>query len=283
MRLVNTVLMERVVEWDKKLSTMTARTKERLQKILELPHVKAINLDLSRNYKLKLKEKDICSLIEISGHLLKLLNLSDTKFSGNGLSGSTLQLEKLETLDLSCCTKLTDSGFRALLEKCGQRLNSLNLGSTNVTGESLVDSNLQLNNLKTLKLHGCSQLTGSGFRALLEKCGQRLNSLNLGNTNVTGESLVESNLQLNNLETLNLIQCKQLTDSGFRALLEICGQSLNSLDLGSTNVTGTLLVDWMEQRPRLQLRKITLYGCDNVTATDVARLSAVLPNCEIRY
>ena len=281
MRLVNTVLMERVVEWDKKILILTARTMEHLEQILELPRVKAINLELSS--KSHLTNEDICKLLEKSSHLLKLLKLSYTKFSGDTFSTFNLQLEKLETLVLTHSKQLTDRGLSALLSSCGQKLKTLDLGYTKVSGESMVESNLQLNNLQTLVLIGCEKLSDSGLFAMLSICGQGLNSLDLRGTNVTGESLVESNLQMNKLESLVLRGCKQLTDRGLHALLTICGQRMNYLNLGGTNVSLALLADWMEQQPLLQLREMRLFSRDNETAADVARLAAVMPNCEINY
>ena len=230
-----------------------------------------------------LTNSGLCAFLSMCGPKLIRLDLSYTNVSGDSLYGSTVQLEKLEALILNRCTQLTNSGLCAFLSMCGPKLNYLSLKSTNVSGDSLVGSTVQLEKLETLILFYCKQLTDSGLCALLSMCGPKLRCLDLSCTKVSGDSLVGSTVRLKKLETLDLNCCDSLTDSGLCALLSKCGPTLNKLDLAFTNVSGALLADWMELQTLVQLREMILSGCPNVNAADKERLTALLPNCEIEY
>ena len=194
---------------------------------------------------------------------------------------STLTLDNLQTLNLGC-TRLTDTGLLALLRMSGHLLNSLDLSSTNISGDNMAESTLTLDILRTLDLRYCRWLRDSGLFTLLSMSGHLLSSLDLSETNISGESLAESTLKLDSLKTLKLVSCPLLTDSGLRALLRIGGHRLNCLDLSFTNVSGSLLADWMEQQPLIQLRQLDLSWCPKVSAADVSRLTAaVLTHCDI--
>ena len=144
-------------------------------------------------------------------------------FKDYSLANSTVQLHSLVTLKLYGCKQLTDNALQALLRMCGDKLTTLDLSYTNISGNSLANSTVQLHSLVTLKLNRCKQLTDNGLQALLRMCEDKLTTLDLSYTNISGNSLANSTVQLHSLVTLKLYWCKQLTDNGLHALLKMCG------------------------------------------------------------
>ena len=168
-----------------------------------------------------------------------------------------------------------------LLEKAGDLIRSLDMSNTSISDQDLAQFTMQLNKLRDLTLAGCCKLTDAGIHVLLSVCGPNLKTLYLYGTGVTGENPAGLTEQLNNIETLNLGFCSQLTDAGLRELLRICGQKLERLRLRNTHITLGVLADRIEQQPLVQLRRLDLSYCDNVTRADIQRMNEMLPNCYI--
>ena len=69
-----------------------------------------------------------------------------------------------------------------------------------------------------------------------------LTSLDMFKTNITGEELIGSTVQLINLKHLKLNQCYELTDAGLCDLLmRQSGNSLMSLEMSLTNIKGMVI------------------------------------------
>ena len=277
LRLVNTLLRGKVEILAKKILILTARSRDHLLQILKLPHVKAINLELKED--VNLTDEEICNLLERSCFLLKTVALLSSNLSGISLVGSTVQFEKLEHLNLFDCKELKDRGLTELLSACGPKLKFLDISFTNVSGESLAKANLQLNNLETLKLKYCYQLTNSGLKEFLRISRLKLNSLDLSNTNVSGDNLTGSTLTLDNLKTLYLRSCQRLTDVGLLALLRM-SVHLNSLDLFFTEVSGDNLSAPTSKLD--SLKTLTLYYCQLLTDTGLLGLLSMSGH-QLRY
>ena len=243
---------------------------------MQLENLESLNLRRCRGITDK-------GLLKIIGPNLKSLITSNTRITGDGLADGIVQLNNIESLDLMDCEQLTDTGLRGILSVCGPNLKSLHLRRTKITGESMVGFTKQLNNLENLNLTSCEQLTDPGLRGILSVCGPNLKSLNLSGTKITGESMVEFTKQFNNLKTLCLMDCEQITVSGLRELLRIFGQNLEWLVISGTKVTGTVLVNRIEQQPLVQWRRLFLGRCVNVTPSDRLRIAELLPNCDINY
>jgi len=94
-------------------------------------------------------------------------------------------------------------------------------------------------NVDTLDLSGCSQLSAAAWGALLKL--QNLKYLTLSRcSNLTDEELL---LVLNSckyLESLDISECKKLTERGFHHLA-VCARKFLSLNLGRTNITDSSL------------------------------------------
>ena len=217
-----------------------------------------------------INEAFFLQIIEQSGKTLKSLNLSKSQISGDKLveyNGALSCLEKLElelcrrltntglrqilklcgktliSLNLSWCHQITDEGLLQIFKVCGKTLRYLNLAYTNVTEESLVEFNGTLVCLENLYMKDCDRLTNRGLLQILRLCDKTLRSLNLANTDITGESLVGYSGTLACLENLNLRGCP-ISDEGLLQIFKVCGKTLRYLNLTGTNITGESLVGY---------------------------------------
>ena len=192
--------------------------------IMKLHHIRAIHLYLKSATHI-LTDEDFGNLLGRCSYLLKSLDLSVTKFTGESLSGSNIQLKKLETLQLSW-NKLQDHGLGALLSVCGPKLYLLDLSWTNISGDGLTGYNIHVKSLKILDLSYCSQLTDTGLFELLRLCGSKLKSLLLAGTNISDDLLADwiEQQPLLQLRTLDLQECDLGSEGVARisAVLTLC-------------------------------------------------------------
>ena len=131
-----------------------------------------------------------------------------------------------------------------------------------------------------LNLGDCYQLTNTGLLELLAKCSATLESLYLYRTGITGEGL-ESVPVLEQLETLHLSDCYELTNTGLLELLAKCTATLKKLYLFGTGISGENLADWIARHVPGKLRHLDLGYCENVSAADRERIRTALPQCEV--
>ena len=98
--------------------------------------------------------------------------------------------------------------------------------------------------LQTLDLSGIKDINEAFFLQIIEQSGKTLKSLNLSNSKISGDKLVEYNGPLSCLEKLELKGCRRLTDTGLQQILKLCGKTVRSLNLAGTNITGESLVGY---------------------------------------
>ena len=200
----------------------------------------------------QLTNKGMLYILELCGSKLRYLNISGTEITGENMSGYKVKLPCLEKMNMRVCKQLTDYGLMKFLQLCGSTLKSLNLSETNITGENLTEFKGTLPCLENLNLRVCKLLTDYGLMQFLQLCGSTLKSLDLSETNITGENLPEFKGTLPCLENLNLISCKQLTDNGLLLILQLCGSTLRSLDIQYANITGENLSEFKGNLPCLE-------------------------------
>ena len=177
----------------------------------------------------QINDTGLLQIFKVCGTTLRSLDLRNTYITGESLVEFSGTLACLENLDLSNCVRITDEGLLQIFKVCGTSLRSLNLGSTHVTGESLVEYSGILACLKNLNGRS-SRITDRGLLQIFKVCGTTLRSLDLSNTDITGESLVEYSGTLPCLEKLNLQSCK-ITDRGLVKILQHFGKTLRYLYL----------------------------------------------------
>ena len=126
------------------------------------------------------------------------------------------------------------AGFNSLLSMPG-------LTSLSILGESgIIFANatkIMSKQLQTLDLSGIKDINEAFFLQIIEQSGKTLKSLNLSNSQISGDKLVEYNGALSCLEKLELKGCRRLTDTGLQQILKLCGKTLISLNLSKCQIT----------------------------------------------
>ena len=117
------------------------------------------------------------------GDRLKVLDLSITNISGEGITTSCPQLQKLS---LEHCENLTDPGLENMLRLWGGALKELYLSGTNISGEGI---STPCPALQKLSLDICCDLTGPGLKNMLSLWRDELTELYLYGTNIFGEDI----------------------------------------------------------------------------------------------
>ena len=219
-----------------------------------LPCLENLNMRVCK----QLTDYGLMQFLQLCGSTLKSLNLSETNITGENLPEFKGTLPCLENLEMGSCEQLTNKGMLYILELCGSKLRYLNISGTEITGENMSGYKVKLPCLEKMNMRVCKQLTDYGLMKFLQLCGSTLKSLNLSETNITGENLTEFKGTLPCLENLNLISCKQLTDNGLLLILQLCGSTLRSLDIQYANITGENLSEFKGNLPCL---KNLNFGC----------------------
>ena len=212
-------------------------------------------------------------ILQLCGRTLRKLDLSRTHITGETLSeGDGVFLTFMEELNISYCYKLTDTGLSSILNVCGKNLKKLDLSRTEITGENLTDVNgIYLVCLKELDLERCAKLTDVGLKQILQLCRRALKSLNISETQITGETLAEGNEDcLSCLEELNLEGCSKFTDTEFLRILQLCGKTLKSLNISCSNLTGEKLTEYNGTLPCIE--HIDLENCPQFTDIGLIQL-----------
>ncbi|XP_023348402.1 F-box protein At3g58530 [Eurytemora carolleeae] len=126
-----------------------------------------------------------------------------------------------------------------------------------------INVNIVSKQLQTLQLTCDEGLNNDLFLQILEQCGSTLKSLTLKNSNITGEILIKYKGTLPCLENLELIACRRLTDKGLLQILQLCGSTLTSLDIGYTKITGESLSQYKGTLPCLE--NLNMRNCRQLT------------------
>ena len=231
------------------------------------------NLDLTL-----LGEMQLMKLPKVKSLVLKWTNLKVLKIPKLKALGE--MFPNLESLDLTGAT-LNDKGLKALVSSLS-RLKSLDLSlcREEITDNGLKDalSSPSLESLEILDLSESSAITDGFFEAVLSTL-PGLKSLNLPtstNDDFTLEKVVLSprfSLKSQNLETLDLSQCSNVTDVGLKAVLPVLS-SLKNLDLSSIpGVTDQILWNVFPLLPNLQ--SLDLHDCENITDRGLRKMFKV--------
>ncbi|XP_021283283.1 F-box protein At3g58530 isoform X4 [Herrania umbratica] len=188
---------------------------DRLIATVSLPryqHVKQISLEFARDID--------------DGHLEILKN--------KNLSERSLQLvadhyQELESLNLTRCVKMTDSGLEQILIRCSF-LRSLNLYALSSFTEETYKKISVLSHLRFLDLCGAQNLSDEGL-SCIAKC-KNLVSLNLTwCIRVTDVGVIAIAEGCTSLEFLSLFGIVGVTDKCLEALSKFCSNTITTLDV----------------------------------------------------
>ncbi|RWW58642.1 hypothetical protein BHE74_00034471 [Ensete ventricosum] len=176
---------------------------------------------------------------------LSLIGLQNVGEKGFWVMGNTLGLQKLRSITITCCSKLTDRGLEAIAK-----------------GSPL---------LKHLSVHKCYYLSDDGLKDFAETA-RVLESLHLEDCNQITLMGVTALLACNSeLKSLALVRCLGLKDLAFAPTLLPSRISLTSLTIRDCpGVTGASLQ--VVGRICSQLQKINLSGQAGVTDASLIQL-----------
>ena len=230
------------------------------------PHLERLILNNCR----KIANEGLVSLLMLWGSELRELDLNYTRISGTN-TANTGACSRMEKLYLTDCLSLTDSGLNSLLQLCSHSLQVLSLASTEITGTGL---DLGLPRLEHLDLNTCQNLNESHLnRFLTAGCNPGLKYLDLSRTKFSGTLLLDGGCGFDQLESLRLDRCEQLTDPGLaKLLLHICGTGLKEVSLSWTEIHGSRINRDVGSGKFPRLESLDLYCCRKLTGKGVANL-----------
>ena len=157
--------------------------------------------------------------------------------------------------------KITDKGLQVLLS--AENIRSVHMRGCPVTGEGLHPLINYSQQIQSLSLRYCENLTDLGLSTILNAVGRRLKHLDLKDSGISGNQFAELQVELTSLEKLELQGCTYLTDQGLTDILKKCGVALNHLDLSYTITSGAGLSELREKFPNLRI--LILMGCFHLT------------------
>ena len=241
------------------LSLGLTRISGELEKSFFLPNLEVLNLPLCKG----LTERGLSHIISMCGNGLRTIDLRNTTITGANLIYLAGSFSGIATLQISNCKHLTDSGLVQFLRLCGANLRRLDLGGTNISGEEVSHFSGFLDNLESLNLFNCKLLSDQGLGQLLRISGRRLELLNVGGTNITGENVSRLTRPLPELSKLYLDRCRNITEQGLCDLIQVCGDKIRLIDLEKTDISGEGLNEIT--RKFFEMDILNLNSCRNLT------------------
>lgn len=182
-----------------------------------------------------------------------------------GLSTIACGCWKLENLILVNCTNITDTGIGKVVKACG-RLKVLNLFGCNRVGEfgdhALKEIGAFCSSLRYLNLIGCRHVHNDGIIALSQGC-QLLEKLCLSHCDgVNGYGLMALCKYLSHLKTLVLRDCEYLTDDDMNLFrYGSFTNTLTSVDISDCKGISNVGVSALCNSLGSTLRALNLAGC----------------------
>lgn len=152
------------------------------------------------------------------------------KLTDKGLSAVVEGCTDLRSIHLTCCKFVTDKLLQALSKNC-PGLQELGLqGCTNITNDGLTDLVRGCKRIQFLDINKCSGVGDTGICNLSKACSSHIKTLKmLDCCRVGDESITSIAMFCNNLETLIIGGCREITDVSMKSLVSACKNSLKIL------------------------------------------------------
>ncbi len=195
----------------------------------------------------------------------------------------TKGLQVLEELGLQDCQKITDEGLKHICDGL-RSINKINLSFCVSVTDTGLKSLGKMQNLKELNLRSCDNISDIGIGFLAEEGGKQLThldtsfcanvtdtaakyiangipelrSLAMANCSVSDEGLLNICKSLKKLETLNIGQCKQVTDKSLEVLAQEL-RNLKQIDLYGCAKVSEIALQKVRRMPNIADLNLQLY------------------------
>lgn len=256
---------------------MLRRLAGRFTRLRELDFSQSV----SRAYYPGVSDDDL-SVIAEAFSLLKVLTLQNCKgITDKGLEAIGSGLPHLQSLDVSYCRKLTDKGLTSVAKGCHD-LRALHLEGCRLITDSLLKTlSANCSHLEDLDLEGCTNITNSGLAVLVEGC-KRIKHLNLNKCNKTGDIGVTdiSKACSSSLLTLKLLDCYKVGDDSISSLARYCN-NLETLIIGGCRNISDESIKSLAISCCKSLKKLRMDWCLNISDPSLLYIFSLCQKLEV--
>ena len=141
----------------------------------------------------------LVTFLNATGEKLKNLDLGRTNITLSGVGALTTRFPQLKVLSLEACRHLSEAGVISLLNLAGAELETLRLGSTNLSLTDLRSLTTDLPRLAVLDLSHCPNILERGLVSVVKKTSGSLKTLDL-----SGNSVITSAIMISRFPSLNV-------------------------------------------------------------------------------
>lgn len=228
------------------------------------------SLDLSGIKEISLENMELFTKLFPNLETLNLTRVSVT----DAILHSLAQLKNLNSIDLSHCSAISDTGCQHIASF--QNLRSLTLAWCCEITDVGVEHIMTLTNLQNLNLEGSWTLTGKGFRNIGQL--QYLEHLRLNCCNKIGDLGLQYISQVQNLKSLEIEGFFEVSNSGFQSLTSL--KNLNSLKMHCCYKITDSALECLLELPNLHY--LDLANNFQLSSTAKSSLALRLPTCQVR-
>lgn len=205
------------------------------------------------------------------------------KLTDKGLSAVAKGCRELRILHLAGCRFVTDSILKALSENC-RNLEELGLqGCTSITDNGLINLASGCQRIKFLDINKCSNVSDVGVSSICKACSSSLKTLKLLDCYKIGDETILSLAKFcDNLETLNIGGCRDVSNDAIKLLATACRNNLKNLRMDwCLNIADSSLSCILSQCRNLVALDIGC--CEEVTDTAFHLISGEEPGLRLNF
>ncbi|KAK2459012.1 F-box/LRR-repeat protein [Trifolium repens] len=251
---------------------MLRKMADRFTRLVELDLAQSI----SRSFYPGVTDSDL-AVIANGFTCLRILNLHNCKgITDVGMKAIGEGLSLLQSLDVSYCRKLTDKGLSAVAKGCCD-LRILHLTGCRFVTDSILEAlSKNCRNLEELVLQGCTSITDNGLITLASGC-QRIKFLDINKCSNVSDVGVSSICKAcsSSLKTLKLLDCYKVGDEGILSLAKFC-DNLETLIIGGCRDVSDNAMKSLATACRNNLKNLRMDWCLNISDSS---LSCILSQC----
>ncbi|XP_027366638.1 F-box/LRR-repeat protein 4 [Abrus precatorius] len=216
-------------------------------------------------------------------HNLEELGLQGcTSITDNGLINLASGCRRIRFLDINKCSNVSDVGVSSIARACSSSLKTLKLLDCYKIGDETILCLAKFcDNLETLIIGGCRDVSGDAIKSLATACRSNLKNLRMDwCLNISDSSLNCVLSHCRNLEVLDIGCCEEVTDAAFHQLISSEEPGLNLKILKVSNcpkitVAGIgILVGKCEYLEYLDVR-----SCPHITKAGLDEAGFHFPEC----